>query len=172
MLDPFWIMPRVGVGIWLLAARRYDEAIDRLLQAQEMEPRLFVSSLFLGDACRFTGHFAEAHAAYQRVLDLIGCQPIILGRLGALHAAQNRPEAALKIVEELRVLAEKRHVLPSIVAGIYLALDDHDRAFLWLEKAYEERDTTLTLLGSWPAYDPVRSDPRFRQLLESVGLDE
>lgn len=169
-LDPLWIMPRIGIGIWHFAARRYDQALARLLQADEMEPRLYAAPLFLGDAYRFSGRLDEAASAYQRVLDLIGRGPIILGRLGALAAAQNRPDAARTILKELSVISQTRHVLPSIVARVHLAMGDHDRGLLWLEKACKQRDTTLTLLRTWPDYDDVRSHPRFQRLLKEVGL--
>ena len=171
-LEPFWIGPKAYKGVWHLLARRYDVALDWLLQAQELEPRFFVAPFFLGDVYRFTGRLKEADAAYQRALDLMGRQPLILGRLGALRAAQDRPEAAMKIVGKLRALSEARYVRPAIVADIYLALGEHDEAFTWLERAYEERDTTLVLLRIYPAYDLVRSDPRFQLLLEKVGLAE
>ncbi len=170
VLDPFWIMPRVARGIWLLAARRYEEAIDLFLQTHEMEPRLYIAPLFLGDAYLFTDRLNEAHEAYQCVRNLIGRRPIILGRLGALYAKQHQPDEAHKVIAELHVLAEKQHVLSSIVAGIYLALEEQDQAFRWLMHAFNERDTALVLLHLWPAYDPVRADPRFQALLDNVGL--
>ena len=169
-LEPFWIGPRAYKGVWQLLARRYDVALDWLRQAQELEPRFFVAPFFLGDVYRFTNRLKEADAAYQRALDLMGRQPIILGRLGALRAAQDRPEA-MKIVGELRALSETRYVRPTIMADIYLALGERDAALTWLERACKERDTTLAILKIYPAYDPVRLDPRFQAVLEKIGLD-
>lgn len=169
-LEPLWIGPKAYKGVWQLLARRYDVALDWLRQAQELEPQFFVAPFFLGDVYRFTGRLKEADAAYQRALDLMGRQPLILGRLGALRATQDRPEAAMQIVGELRALSETRYVRPTIMADIYLALGARDAALSWLERAYEERDTTLALLKIYPAYDPVRSDPRFQAVLEKIGL--
>ncbi len=170
ILDPFWIMPRSALGIWLFSARRYEEAIERLQQAQEMEPGHFVASLFLGDAYRFKGSADAARVAYERVLERIGRRPIILGRLGELHAEVGNTEVARRILEELRTLGEKRHVLPAVIAGVYLALGDRDHAFSWLQRAYDARDTMLTLLHLWPGYDSIRSDGRFQTLVDKVGI--
>jgi tetratricopeptide (TPR) repeat protein len=171
-LEPFWIGPKVYKGVWQFFARRYDVALDWLRQAQEMEPRLFVAPFFLGEAYRFMGRLDEAGTAYQRALALMGREPLILGRLGALYAAQGRLEAARRIVEELQALSKTRYVRPTLIADIYLALGEHNTMFEWLARAHEERDTTLALLKVHPTYDSVRSDPRFRRLLAAVGLGE
>lgn len=170
-MDPFWIGPKVYKGVWQFLARRYDVAIDWLRQAQELEPRFFVAPLFLGDVYRFSGRLNEADAAYRRALELMGRQPLIFGRLGALRATQGRAEGAMKWLAELRSLSETQYVRSTIMADIYLPLGDRDAALMWLERACEERDTTLSLLRVHPAYDPVRSNPRFQAVLETVGLD-
>jgi hypothetical protein len=58
----------------------------------------------------------------------------------------------------------------SAFAIVYGALDEKDKAFAWLEKAYEERDPQLTYLKVGPRFDPLRQDPRFKEVLRRVGL--
>jgi hypothetical protein len=58
------------------------------------------------------------------------------------------------------------------VALVYAALGDKDSAFLWLEKAYEDKSSFMTTLKYWTVFDPLRSDPRFKDLLRRVGLQE
>ena len=55
------------------------------------------------------------------------------------------------------------------IARRYLDAGDNDRAIDWLEKAYEERDPNLPYIGL-PFYGPLRSDPRFQDLLRRIGL--
>ena len=171
-LDPLALIPKVFIGLCSLLARRYEEAVVQFEQTLDMEPRFFLAHLFLGDVYRFMSRFEEAGASYHNVLDLLGRQPIVLGRLGALYATWNRRTEALQIVSELQALSAQRHVLPTIIAGIYIALKDYDEMFVWLEKACDVKDTQLSMLKVWPAYDPVRSDTRFQILLEKVGLAE
>ena len=54
-------------------------------------------------------------------------------------------------------------------AIVHLGLRDHDRALEWLERGYEERSWLLLWLGSWPLFDPLRTNPRFRALLARIG---
>ncbi len=56
------------------------------------------------------------------------------------------------------------------IAGLYARLGDRDKAFTWLEKAYEEEEEGLTLLKVEPRFDNLRDDPRFQDLLRRVGL--
>jgi hypothetical protein len=63
------------------------------------------------------------------------------------------------------------YVAPFALAAIYIRLGDKDQAFHWLEKAYEERSNPLSYLRVNSVVDPLRSDPRFRDLLRRVGLE-
>ena len=58
------------------------------------------------------------------------------------------------------------------IAGVYAQLGDKDNAFLWLERAYENRDFFLTFVKVDPQMDPLRSDPRFKDLLTRIGLPQ
>ena len=61
---------------------------------------------------------------------------------------------------------------PNAIAQAFAGMGDKDRALAWLEKAYAQRSNGLTSLKVNPAYDPLRGDPRFRDLLRRVGLEE
>lgn len=169
-LDPGWIMPPTALGLWMLAARRYDEAEAELKRAIGLEPRFFMPAMFLGDCCRFTGRPAEAAVQYDRAVELVGREPILLGRLASASADRGDLRQARRLVDELEALAPTRHVLPSIIARARLSMGEPDAAFHWLERAVEVRDTTLVLLPSWPGYDPIRTDPRYDGLLDCVRL--
>jgi hypothetical protein len=67
-------------------------------------------------------------------------------------------------------MSEKRFVSAFLVAGVYVGLGEKDNAFQSLEKAYEERSGRLVYLGVERAFDPLRSDPRFRNLVRRLRL--
>ncbi len=75
------------------------------------------------------------------------------------------------IIGELKEISKKRYVGSTTFASIYGALGEKDEAFVWLEKAYDERDSVLMLLKVEPMFDDLRPDPRFNALLKRVGLE-
>jgi serine/threonine-protein kinase len=113
------------------------------------------------------GPKAIAQLEHARQLDPA---PWILGWLGYAYAKSGRESDSRAILHMLQERAAHEYVLPSSLAMIYLALGDKDAAFKWLETAYDVRDEQLTLLRVDPAFDPVRTDPRFDNLLRRVHL--
>ncbi len=88
--------------------------------------------------------------------------------LARAYATGGRREDALRILEDVRGSA----IDPLKVAYVYAALGEADAAFEWLEKAYERRSLALTWIGVYPGFDPLRSDPRFDDLLRRIGFPE
>ena len=74
------------------------------------------------------------------------------------------------MLEKLRALSKQKHVSSYCFAVVYVGLGEKDQAFTWLEKANEERANLLTYLKVDSTWDPLRSDPRFADLLRRVGL--
>jgi hypothetical protein len=77
---------------------------------------------------------------------------------------------AIDLLEKLKLLSRQEYVSPYAVALIYTALGDKNRAFLWLEKAYRDRYWMMAFFKVDPRLDPLRSDPRFADLLRRIGL--
>ena len=77
---------------------------------------------------------------------------------------------ALRILNELRRLPQSQENLPALIATVYVGLGDKDQAFQWLDKAYKECFTALIALKVEPMFDNLRSDPRFEDLQQRVGL--
>ena len=90
--------------------------------------------------------------------------------IGYVYARMGRRGDAQKVLADLKERSKHEYVAPSHIAKIYIALGDRDQAFAWLEKGYQQRDSWLTFLKGDPMYDPIRSDPRFQDLLRRIGL--
>jgi len=73
-------------------------------------------------------------------------------------------------LNELLELNKTRYVTPAALVNVYIGLGDKEQAFAWLEKAYQERSNFLAYLKVFPIIDPLRSDPRFADLVRRVGL--
>ena len=92
--------------------------------------------------------------------------------LGHAYAVAGRPSEARKILDDLHRLAEERYVLPYGFALIHVGLGEHDVALAWLEQAYEERNSWMPFIQVEPRLDPLRSDPRFQDLLRRMNLSD
>jgi len=89
-----------------------------------------------------------------------------------VHARLGERSQALRILDELKGASKQKYVSAYSFAVIYLGLGEKDQAFAWLEKAYEERSFLLPYLKVDPIWDPLRSDPRFADLLRRMGLPQ
>jgi len=79
---------------------------------------------------------------------------------------------ALRVAEELRAASKQRFVPAVCFAVVYVGLGEKDQAFTWLEKAYEERSSSLAYLKVDSIWDSLHSDPRFADLLRRMGLPQ
>ena len=114
--------------------------------------------------------FDEALAASQRAMALTGQDPNNLSALGIIYALSGRANEARWVAGTLEQLSRKRHTQAYSIAAIYSALGDRNQAFMWLERATMQRDSYLLKIKVDPAFDKIRSDPRYGRLLESVNL--
>jgi hypothetical protein len=90
--------------------------------------------------------------------------------LGHLYATSGRKGEARAVLDELRQLSRREYVPADSMALIHAGLGEKEQAFAWLEKAYEERSFRMAWLKVEPRWDSLRSDPRFTQLLQRMGL--
>jgi TolB-like protein/Tfp pilus assembly protein PilF len=169
-LDPLALVIHATLGRHgYYFARQYDRAIAQLRQTLEMDERFWVAHLWLALACANVGRLDEALAAAQTArglddnLEITAVLGFTLGRMGRRGDAQ-------RLLDELAHESGQRYVSPMISALIAIGLDDHDAAFRWLEKGYQEKSQMLSELGVEAAFDPLRGDPRFDDLLARVGL--
>jgi len=95
-----------------------------------------------------------------------------LAGLGRIYALAGRESDARKILAELNQASKTKYIAPYFFAIIEGALGEKDQAFAWLEKGLNGRDPYLARLRVDVAMDPLRSDARFKLLLQRVGLGD
>ena len=171
-LDPFSLSISAQRGFLLENARRYDEAIEQLRSIIAMDPNNYQSHWFLGHTYALNKQFDEGVAASRKAVELSERAPGALGMLGLVYALAGQRDEANKILNELLELNKRRYVTPAAVANVYIGLGNKDQAFVWLEKAFQERSNYLAYLKVFPVLDPLRSDPRFTDLVHRVGLPD
>ncbi len=73
-------------------------------------------------------------------------------------------------MNEVIAISKEEWMPPTYIGWAYLALGEHDEAFVWFDKAFKERDPQL-LFQEWPMWDPIKSDPRYLALVKKMGLE-
>jgi TolB-like protein/Flp pilus assembly protein TadD len=169
-LDPCSSIIHWTSGFVYWRARQLDQAIQQHEKALELDPHSTQWHWGLGVACLDKCLHERAIAALQTADNLSPNVPIIIGYLGAAHAAAGHLDAAQKILEQLNELSKQRRVNPYIAGRIYAALGKKDEALRWLEIAYRQRDPWMLLLKTEAGFDDLRSDPRFQDLLRRMNF--
>ncbi len=169
-LDP--VSPDLNHHIaWLLnMVRRSDEAIEQERKTLEMDPGFPPAHSVLAGAYLAKGMYREALAEAEKLSALSPGSPAALLSMASVHAGSGERSQALRELNELRALSKRRYVPSDYFAIVYLRLGDKDQAFTWLEKAYEERTGLLPWLKVSRTWDPLRSGPRFADLVRRMGF--
>lgn len=169
-VDPLSVLLSGDTGQAYYLARRYDEAIKQYQKTLEMDHNDAFANMALGMVYEQKRMYDEAIAGYQKAINVSERTSNILGVLGHAYAASGRKGEALKILDELKEMSKQKYVSPYDLAVLYTGLGEKDRAIEQLNKAYEERAGWIINLKVEPLFDPLRSDPRFADLLHRMGL--
>ncbi len=149
-------------------ARQPDRAIEQYHKTLEIDPNFWLGHVLGGLAYRDKGDFQAAIESIEKARKIDDREPLALAALGTVYGAAGRRAEAQRVAGELLARSKTTYVSPWFLALVWARLDQN-RAFEWLEKAYEER-FWMNFLKSETALDPLRADPRFQELLRRVGL--
>jgi tetratricopeptide (TPR) repeat protein len=157
VLDPLNSMNHFGLGVSLMFARRYGEAVGALTDAKALTPEDASVNMWLGIAYYFNGNFQSARAACEKAGEVNGpwCLAMIYNKLG-------RHAEAEAMLAKIRTIAGDR--LAEGYADIYAQWGDNARALDWLETAMHNRDPYLAYTKVKPFFDPLRNEPRFQAI--------
>jgi len=144
--------------------------MEQLRRTVELDPNYPVTYWILGLLLRKMGRYELAIAEGERGVKLSGGSPLMSAALAQTFATAGRSKKAVQILDGLTKLAKQKYVAPYFFAGIHVGLGEDDRAVEYLEKSYEEHSHWLIYLHIDPSMDSLRSNPRFQELLQGVGL--
>ena len=172
-LDPLSLPLNNALAGRLLAAGRYDEALRQVQTTLELDEHFAPAHQTLGWVYLHGGKQDDAIREFQNALELAGAADTdIQLDLGFAYAVSGRPDEARRILANLKQLYQQGIVPATSLATLHGALGESNEAFVWLEKAYQERDPQLTYLKAGRRFEPLREDPRFGQLVRRVGLPD
>jgi serine/threonine-protein kinase len=169
-LDPLSANLNTHLGWHYLYARQTEAAIAQFRKTIDLEPGFFMANVFLSRCFEMQKDYDEAIAASRRAAETSPQNSLVLAPMASAFAHSGRRNEALAILKQLDEISRRRYVSAYEVAIVHLALGDRNRAFASLERAYKDRADDLIYLNVEPRLDPIRSDPRFTDLVRRMGL--
>jgi serine/threonine protein kinase/tetratricopeptide (TPR) repeat protein len=192
-LNPNYFDAHYEYGGLLSRQKRLDEAEVELQKAVQIDPLSSRVHAFLGLVYRLKGETEKAEEQYkkrdelnpvpsvtgsaieraQKLIERDGKLPQRLLGLSYAYIQSGQEAEAYKLVDELKQMYEESDVgnIALYLARAYVYIDDKDQALEWLERAWERRDPLLIAIHTWPSWDPIRQDPRFKAILTKMGLE-
>ena len=168
-LDPLSVSVAGSMGWVAYFARDYDVAIKQCNEVLDIIPNSVDAYECLGLSYLAKGMYDQAVAACLRAMTLSEADPDRMVCLGQAYAASGKTVEARRLLQELYQTSQRRNVPPYFFALLHAGLGEKEKAFVWLDKSYRERDPYLAWLKVSPAADPLRTDPRFDQLVRKVA---
>jgi tetratricopeptide (TPR) repeat protein len=179
-LDPIYERNYMAEGYSYFMAHKYSEAIGQYRKSLEIEPdpmAYFGLVLALAEKGDHAAAISEGEKATK-----LNDSPLLLTSLASAYATAGKRDDSRRLLRQLAEISKhqgpapawhvtNRYVCPYEVAGVYAQLGDNDRAFEWLDKAYQSR-SCLYWLRQDPRLDSVHSDPRFQELLRKIQFPQ
>jgi TolB-like protein/Tfp pilus assembly protein PilF len=169
-LEPASLVMNTFMGATLYYAGQYDEAIDQCRRTVEMDPNFAVAHWHLGLAYEQKQVFDKAIDEFRKAITLSQRSPLMKAALGHAYAKAKKTDEANKILDELNELSKHAYVSPLEIAQIYVALGNDEKALELLEKAYADRSFHLVNLNVSPHFKELRTNRRFQDLAQRIGL--
>ena len=168
-LDPLSLLTNTSLGRQLYFTRQYNAAIQQFTKTLEIDPKFVPAQHAIEAAYAQNGMFKEAIGERQRVLTLSG-NPDLAAAIGEDFNSSGYPGVMRNWLEGLEEVSKRGYVSSYNIAQIYARLGDKNQALVSLETALEERDSNLTYAKVEPAFDDLRSDPRFKRVVQQLNM--
>ncbi len=192
-LNPNSARAHQGYAFFLRTHRRLDEALAEAKKARELDPLSLQINNWIGAILLFRREYDEAIEQLQKTLEINPSYPLANSWLVQAYWAKGDREQAIahreewlpndpatllyrhvlsgNRVEAIRIVENATEMVSQVKASWYTKLGETDRAIEVVKSAIDERDPGITAVNFWPEFDPLRSDPRFQDLLRRMNLE-
>jgi DNA-binding winged helix-turn-helix (wHTH) protein/tetratricopeptide (TPR) repeat protein len=168
-LDPLSLAINVDLAAAFYYARDYDRSENQLENLLDLNPGFIRARVMLGKVWEQKKEYTKALEMLRSAVELSRDDPVTVTALAHTLARAGQPGEAIKIIDDLQHSRKGQYISAGNIANIYIALDEKQLAFDWLERAFENKDIQLIWLKVNPVFDPLRSDNRFTKLIERVS---
>lgn len=169
-LEPVSLIINALNGALRYYAGRLEEGAILLRATLDLEPEFWVARLFLGKIQSEQKRYGDALKEFERARKSSRENSETIAMIGYVQALAGETVKARATLAELKALARQRYIPPVNMAVIHLGLGERDKAFAWLEKAFQDRDVRLSFMKVDPKWDPWRTDRRFAAVLQRLGF--
>jgi len=167
-LDPLSLSVHVNAGWVYYLMRQNEQAIEQWRKALDLEPQFAVSHSAIWVGYLRSPDFAKVMAALGKGTSVD--DPMELAALGGIYAVSGDSAQARSVLTKLSAMSTRRYVCPYEMATAHAVLGDKDQAIAYLRRGYQEHSGCIPDIKTDPRLDALRSDPRFQELLRSVGF--
>ncbi len=168
-LDPLSLIINTTMGWQLYLAGRNENAVEQLRKVLDIDPKFSPARRILEEVYAHTGKHKEAVAEREKALSLSG-SPELAASIEEDFTKSGYKGVLQSWLEGLTELSKHSYVSSYSIAESYMRMDQKQKAFEWLEKAYEEHDSALVSLAVEPMFENIRPDPRFKEILRRMKL--
>lgn len=171
-IDPFSLIVHTNLGWVHFNSRQYSAAIDVLTRAVALDGGYPQARWRLAEALSVAGRHEEALVQARETVRITNGSASSLALLAHVHARAGRTTDARRLIDEVVARSRREYVSPGMLPGVYVELGDHDQALAWMERAFDEQANAAAYFAVVPWSDPLRGDPRYRALLDRIGLED
>lgn len=171
-LDPLSLIVNDVVGWIYYEGRQYDEAIQQYNLTLEAEPNYAPALLDLGTAYLRQGNYRSAIAQFEKARVVDGENGVVLSGLAQAHALSGNRAEALKILKRMQGPSAPVFISSWDLSLVYAALGEKAKAITLLRQSADEHVGWIVRLGVDPAFDSLRAEPRFQELIQRVRIPQ
>ena len=168
-LEPLSLVQGANFAAVYLYARQFDKALDQAKKTYDLDPNLVTGQNWMCHSYDVNGMYAESLAISEKTAQL---NRSLLAALGYAYAKSGQRQKAEAVLKQWQEIGKTKYVTNYWLAIVYAALGEKEAAFAELEKAYQAHDWFFQRLRVDPFMDPLRDDPRFKDLVRRLGLPE
>ena len=156
---------------WVYYMKRdYDKGLEACLRTQKIDPNYFIANWGAGFSYMMMGRYPEAIAQLQKALAVDPTHAPSLQTLAMAYIRSGDRESGLKVLDDMKKLSATAYISPISFSLVYADLGDMDQSYEWFKKGFDDQSEEIVFFHVEPAFDGMRHDPRFAELVRKAGL--